>query len=705
TDARTWDWSRAAQTALVATAVVGAFTALSSVLAPGRWTGAVVGVVTLVTLILVAVRLLLPLPGLASGVSTLFGAWLVLAVFSDPDHVHLLPTGEAMDQLVETLKAGGHEIWVGKPPLPAGPGVVMLLVAGAVALLLFCDLCISVEVPVVSGFALLTPWLPGMVLGHPASVWSLVLTAGPWLVLLAESGQLSWPRRATAAACTAFAVVAALVLAPAFSALPGWGRAQEMLPFAKTIAFSDDLDLRDNLNVQSGHVAFRYTVSGASPTRLGPLRVSTRMVFDGTAWPVPEYSAIARPAMLGEPTDGEPTVVAVQIAGWYSNYLPVTTSARTVELDRDWGYDPQADTVWVPDRTSKGMSYTMTTNVPEWSDEQLRAASTTGAPPEAFDVPATAHAGDIEATALQVTDGAATAYDQALALQSWFRTGGGFVYDTTAPMEDTDAVWAFLGERRGYCVHYATAMVVMARNLGIPARLATGFLPGRILGSSVEVAGRNAHAWPELWFDGMGWVRFEPTPSLQSGPPPPWAASPTDPGDDTEDPPPTSPTETETPDPQRPDPTTEPTTTEAGNGAQAPTDTGTSSVWLVWLLVAVVMVVAVAALVIVQVSRTRAAPSDPEQAWVRVGQAFARAQMGWAPSSTPRQVLALPLERLVPGVPDDDAVRMALHALATTLEAVRYARPGAGGWDPAQVAAWVTTIETNLRRHRSSGRG
>ncbi|MCL2667355.1 MAG: transglutaminaseTgpA domain-containing protein [Micrococcales bacterium] len=697
---RAWDWARAAQTMLVATAVTGAFTALSAVLAPGRWTGAVVGVVTLVTLVLVVVRLVFPLPGVAPGVAVAFATWLVVAVFSDPDQVHVLPGGGTFDQLSETLQAGAHEIWVGKPPLPAGPGVVLFLVGGAAALLVFCDLCISVDVPVVSGFALLTPWLPGMVLGHPASLWSLVLTAVPWLVLLADVGQLTWPRRATVATCSAAAVAAALVLTPAFSLLPGWGRALDLLPFSKSVMLSEDLDLRDNLTMQSGNVAFRYTVAGASPSELGPLRVFTTTTFDGTRWTTPRPTGTERPAVLGEQTEGSPTVVEVEIVGWSANYLPITASARSLELNRRWWYDAEIDAVWLPDRTTKGMSYTMMTSVPDWTDDQLRAASTSGGPPEALDVPPTAHKADIAEVASQVTDGAGTAYDQALALQTWFRSTGGFVYDTTAPQEGDDVVWSFLQGKQGYCVHYATTMVVMARTLGVPARLAAGFLPGRTTADGVEVAGRNAHAWPELWFDDVGWVRFEPTPSLQTGPPPPWAPSPADSPAGPGVPPPVDPTAETTTAAPTPEPTAPPTAAPPGALDEPATNQGHDSVWVVWLLVAVAMVGAVVALVFVMLRRARAAPSDPEQAWVRVRQAFTRAHMGWSESTTPRQVLALPLERLVPADPADDAVRLALHALATTLESLRYARPGAPAADPAQVVAWVTTIETNLRRHR-----
>lgn len=131
-------------------------------------------------------------------------------------------------------------------------------------------------------------------------------------------------------------------------------------------------------------------------------------------------------------------------------------------------------------------------------------------------------------TARTVADGAAgpSPYDQALALQRFF-TGGYFVYSEEAPVElgydgsGADIAAVFLDARAGYCVHYAAAMTLMARTLGIPARIAVGFLPGARnpdVPSEFIVSTDDLHAWPELHFDGLGWVRFEPTPSRGATP-------------------------------------------------------------------------------------------------------------------------------------------------------------------------------------------
>ena len=109
------------------------------------------------------------------------------------------------------------------------------------------------------------------------------------------------------------------------------------------------------------------------------------------------------------------------------------------------------------------------------------------------------------------------AYEQALALQTWFRTGFRYSLDVP-PGHSTNALAEFLdpeGSRSGYCEQFAGAYAALARSLGLPARVAVGFTPGEEdedAPGTYVVTGRNAHAWPEVYFAGVGWVPFEPTP-------------------------------------------------------------------------------------------------------------------------------------------------------------------------------------------------
>ena len=115
--------------------------------------------------------------------------------------------------------------------------------------------------------------------------------------------------------------------------------------------------------------------------------------------------------------------------------------------------------------------------------------------------------------AARVTEGARTPYATVLALESWLRQTGGFTYDESPPRTQGPPLTAFVTRTRaGYCQHFAGAMATMLRMLGVPARVAVGFTSGIPRDGRWEVADRDAHAWVEVWFDGHGWIPFDPTP-------------------------------------------------------------------------------------------------------------------------------------------------------------------------------------------------
>jgi transglutaminase-like putative cysteine protease len=116
-------------------------------------------------------------------------------------------------------------------------------------------------------------------------------------------------------------------------------------------------------------------------------------------------------------------------------------------------------------------------------------------------------------TAASVTRGARTPYAAATALEDWFRTKGGFRYTNSPPSGSlTDFI---LRTRAGYCQHFAGAMALMLRYLGVPARVAVGFSSGTYDSRRGvwRVTDHDAHAWVEVWFRGYGWLPFDPTPA------------------------------------------------------------------------------------------------------------------------------------------------------------------------------------------------
>jgi transglutaminase-like putative cysteine protease len=119
--------------------------------------------------------------------------------------------------------------------------------------------------------------------------------------------------------------------------------------------------------------------------------------------------------------------------------------------------------------------------------------------------------------ARDVVGDAQTPYAATVALVAWFRRDGGFRYDQQPPppAPNEPALADFVTQtKRGYCQHYAGAMALMLRYLGVPARVAAGFTSGSYDSDKHEwkVTDHEAHDWVEVYFPGWGWMPFDPTP-------------------------------------------------------------------------------------------------------------------------------------------------------------------------------------------------
>jgi transglutaminase-like putative cysteine protease len=121
----------------------------------------------------------------------------------------------------------------------------------------------------------------------------------------------------------------------------------------------------------------------------------------------------------------------------------------------------------------------------------------------------------------RVAGGARTPYDAVEQLQRWFLSSGTFHYSNHPPVSSPPLVGFVTRTHAGYCQHFAGAMALMLRYLGIPARVAVGFAGGtqdRDKGLW-NVSDREAHAWVEVWFKGYGWLPFDPTPAAPGAAP------------------------------------------------------------------------------------------------------------------------------------------------------------------------------------------
>jgi len=119
--------------------------------------------------------------------------------------------------------------------------------------------------------------------------------------------------------------------------------------------------------------------------------------------------------------------------------------------------------------------------------------------------------------AREITAGQTTPYDKAEAVTKWLRANLEYQAVIPAPPRNVDALeWVLFEYKRGFCMYYASAEAVMLRALGVPARMAVGFAEGELdeETNTYTVRRKQYHAWPEVYFPGVGWVEFEPTANL-----------------------------------------------------------------------------------------------------------------------------------------------------------------------------------------------
>lgn len=708
TGSRAW-WS----TTLVALGTFAGAWTLSVLVAPGPWRPVTALVVLLVAVTAATARALGRgrwAPSLwALGTAVAAVAALYGGEGSRP--IVPLPTPDLLERVQRLGTAGITAVVDGQVPVDPTRGIELLVVAGAALVVVLTDLLATgLGRGGLAGVPLLALWLPVLLFERDPGPAVLVAGGAAFLGLLATTR----PRvRRTTGAGRELAPVAAASLAvalvavaagPALAALPffgavrlpsGWGTAGAQGP----LSLSTELDMRSSLGERSDRAILTYTTDAE---QLGPLRMYTMVEFDGREWRRSGGADLEQAAGVLWPTEpsttGETSVLRVRIGELDGDRLPIPVEPRVVDVDGTWLYDPERDeVVGAGVASTRGLSYTVEIAPRDLSKEALQADEPVALDPEhpLRALPDSQFRDRIVELADEVAGDAATAYDQAIALQSYFRDARNFRYDTEIPAARTDdAVWDFLTTRTGYCVQYATAMTVMARSLGIPARMAVGFLPGRaspeVRGEFI-VSGRQAHAWPELWFEDAGWVRFEPTPAVQTGSPPtyadPFAGLPVSPDGNT--PLPTSTfTPTGAPTPQG----------STGGTTGGGVTVGSAEVPVPYLVgAAAILVVLVAAVTwaLLHRARARPAPRGPEEWWAELRERLAVRGITWSDAGTPRQVLAGLREHLARADQDPLVVAESLEALeriTAALEVDRYA-PRPAPPEDAHLAAWVRTAE------------
>jgi transglutaminase-like putative cysteine protease len=327
----------------------------------------------------------------------------------------------------------------------------------------------------------------------------------------------------------AFAVIAAAVLVPGL--LPGF-RSEALVDFSTAGDEAAGLDPFISIHAQltdDAPVRDLFEVVTSDPQYW---RTSTLDEFDGEDWrssdpdgskdgqtvtvptgPLPQPQRYAPPP----DTTTEPFTFRILDGLHDARALPMVQTPEQITAGDlgDVTWDPYRGQAFVDGGLDEGMEYGIVSRVVVPTAEQLDQVQ------ELTSVqygPWTELPADldprIEDIAHDWTQGEDSDYDKVLAIQQHFHTDG-FRYDPDVEVaDDTDALLTFLTQTKaGFCQQYATTMAVLVRELGLPARIAVGYQAGTLQDDGTYlVQSKNAHAWVEVFFEGYGWLPFEPTP-------------------------------------------------------------------------------------------------------------------------------------------------------------------------------------------------
>ncbi|SDD12346.1 Transglutaminase-like superfamily protein [Geodermatophilus telluris] len=468
-----------------------------------------------------------------------------------------LPTPASLDALGRVLLDGSAEIREQSTPALPLTGLLALtvLLVGLVAVTV--DLvAVGGRQPALAGLGLLvlfcvpvstvTGDVGLLALAAPAAGLALLLWADQARRLAERSGRPGTGRGGgTAAVVTAaVALAAGLVLGSLVPTLPEGRLAAGLGPGgggggATGTALDPAAALQGQLTLPEPIDLLQVDSSVLDP---GYLRVVTLDVYDAEAgWTLGNLDGEASVAQdedlapLPGRRGGREVEVAVTAVGHDDRFLPVPTSPLRVRIDdpEAWRFDPATGTVFGRDVTTAGAGYTVTAVEPQPSEEELRAAGPLPADSPLRERDTALPPLDPSVTDLvaALTAGAATPYDAVRAIHDSFSRQNGFVYSlSTAPGTSGDDLADFLRLKQGYCEQYAGAMAAMVRAAGVPARVALGYTPGRVQpGGGRMVTSDDAHAWVEVYFDGLGWIPFDPTPiDTERAVDLPWAPRPAD---------------------------------------------------------------------------------------------------------------------------------------------------------------------------------
>jgi transglutaminase-like putative cysteine protease len=531
-------WSMTVTPVVAAVTTLCASLALAGVIDGLRWwgyAGVAVTVITAVGLGLRAVRTPILVVGLAQMFALLC---LLVALFTDEGIFGLFPGPAALGELGDVLRTSIEVVRTGVPPVEATPAVLCLVVIaiGLVAVLVD-TLAVSAGTPAACGLVLLCVYaVPASLADQMLPWWAFVLGAVSFAALLAVDGahrHQQWRNRpvvqgtsggvGSPAALVSGAVAIALFAGASVTFIGTVGQ----LPGGQGgtgqggLGLNPFTQLRGMLD-QDGNVELFRIRNLGNQNRY--LRALTLADYDSTGgWRganrLPDGVAADRPLPPPEGQDNfgparETIEIDIEPVNSRDKWAPVYGTPRQLhDLPEGMRYDRVGGMIYGEDEQTLPR-YVEEADLSEPTTEKLRNARPTS--PGDLDPRYLENDNinpQVRQLANELTAGRGSTYDKVRAILDHFK-GNGFVYDTeTAAGSDADALTDFLfRSKAGFCEQYASSMAILLRAAGIPSRVAMGYTAGFESGDYRSITTKNAHAWVEVYFPGLGWMTFDPTP-------------------------------------------------------------------------------------------------------------------------------------------------------------------------------------------------
>jgi TgpA N-terminal domain/Transglutaminase-like superfamily len=530
---------------------------LGSVFTNWRWvwfSWAAIAAVAGAGLLARSVRLPAVLVPLAGALGLL--VYLTVIFASEEALFGLVPTPASIDELIAGIDSGLADVRDLAAPVPATPGLVLLTAASIGGLALVVDMiAVGLRRPAAAGLPLLALYAVPASIAVNGVPWPLfVVGASGYLGLLLIEGRdrlLRWGRPVGAVrpgtvslteddaplpltgqriGATALALA---VLLPVFipgittNALSEFGRTGlggDSGEPGRGVALNPFTSLRGELLQPEPREVFQVQTNLQQPFYL---RTIVLEQFTSNGWqrrrPGGDQTAsgsLERPeGSLPESMPSDYYTATFSIKAYRGTSLPTFYQPWEIQgLGDEWQYNRDTAVVFSTSNRADEFDYEVEGRVPDPTRADLEGATEAQPGEEYFQrwgrVPATLPV-EVRRTVEDVVADAPTPYARALALNNFFTDGtAGFSYSTqTESGNSGDALVDFLDRKQGYCEQYASAMGIMLRVAGIPARVVMGYTPGaRTPEGYWSVRTSDAHAWVEAYFEGVGWVPFDPTP-------------------------------------------------------------------------------------------------------------------------------------------------------------------------------------------------